>query len=50
MGRRGRGAYLREMSMRTGVDRIEALLQEAAGVAPKRAKLAEAMQADRAAE
>ncbi|WP_064445814.1 glycosyltransferase family 4 protein [Micromonospora sp. NBRC 110037] len=50
MGRRGRGAYLREMSMRTGVDRIEALLQEAAGVAPKRAKLAEAVQADRAAE
>ncbi|MFD6264952.1 glycosyltransferase family 4 protein [Micromonospora chalcea] len=43
MGRRGRGVYLREMSMRAGVDRIEALLHEAAGMAPSRGKLAEAM-------
>jgi glycosyltransferase involved in cell wall biosynthesis len=28
MGRRGRDAYLREMSLRTGVDRIEGLLHE----------------------
>ncbi|MCX4390767.1 glycosyltransferase family 4 protein [Micromonospora peucetia] len=32
MGRRGREAYLREMSMSAGVDRIERLLHEAAGV------------------
>ncbi|MEU6075029.1 glycosyltransferase family 4 protein [Micromonospora sp. NPDC047074] len=31
MGRRGREAYLREMSMPAGVDRIERLLHEAAG-------------------
>ncbi|MFI5846479.1 glycosyltransferase family 4 protein [Micromonospora chalcea] len=43
MGRRGRGVYLREMSMRAGVDRIEALLHEAAGMAPSRGNLAEAM-------
>lgn len=30
MGRRGREAYLREMSLPAGVDRIERLLQEAA--------------------
>ncbi|MFC0006421.1 glycosyltransferase family 4 protein [Micromonospora siamensis] len=29
MGRRGREAYLREMSLRAGVDRIERMLQEA---------------------
>ncbi|NYH41146.1 glycosyltransferase involved in cell wall biosynthesis [Micromonospora jinlongensis] len=31
MGRRGRAAYLREMSLPAGVDRIERLLHEAAG-------------------
>lgn len=31
MGRRGRSAYLREMSLPAGVDRIERLLHEAAG-------------------
>ena len=34
MGRRGREAYLREMSLRAGVDRIERLLYDAAGAAP----------------
>ncbi|MFJ6194509.1 glycosyltransferase family 4 protein [Micromonospora sp. NPDC092111] len=33
MGRRGRETYLREMSLRAGVDRIEALLGEVAGAA-----------------
>ncbi|MEU8315509.1 MULTISPECIES: glycosyltransferase family 4 protein [unclassified Micromonospora] len=40
MGRRGRDAYLRDMSMRAGVDRIEALLHEAAERTPNRTKLA----------
>ncbi|MGC4861427.1 glycosyltransferase family 4 protein [Micromonospora sp. DT41] len=35
MGRRGREAYLREMSLPAGVDRIEGLLHEAAGQAPQ---------------
>ncbi|MFC4017012.1 glycosyltransferase family 4 protein [Micromonospora sp. GCM10011542] len=34
MGRRGREAYLREMSQPAGVDRIERLLYEAAGRSP----------------
>ena len=34
MGRRGREAYLREMSMSAGVERIERLLYEAAAGAP----------------
>ncbi|MET7467844.1 glycosyltransferase family 4 protein [Micromonospora sp. NPDC005686] len=40
MGRRGRDAYLRDMAMRTGVDRIEALMHEATERAPKRTKAA----------
>jgi glycosyltransferase involved in cell wall biosynthesis len=35
MGRRGREAYLREMSLPAGVDRVERLLYEAAGRAPE---------------
>ncbi|MFD6564043.1 glycosyltransferase family 4 protein [Micromonospora profundi] len=35
MGRRGREAYLREMSLPAGVDRIEGLLHEAAGRTPQ---------------
>ncbi|WFE40542.1 glycosyltransferase family 4 protein [Micromonospora sp. WMMD998] len=31
MGRRGREAYLRQMSLRAGVERVEGLLREAAG-------------------
>jgi len=37
MGRRGREAYLREMSLPAGVDRIEGLLHEAAGRTPQAA-------------
>ncbi|MEE3921707.1 glycosyltransferase [Micromonospora sp. BRA006-A] len=40
MGRRGRDAYLRDMSMRAGVDRIEALLHEAAAWSSNRTNLA----------
>ncbi|MEU5908620.1 glycosyltransferase family 4 protein [Micromonospora sp. NPDC047527] len=38
MGRRGREAYLREMSLPAGVDRIERLLHEAAGRVPQPAE------------
>ncbi|GAA3756397.1 glycosyltransferase family 4 protein [Micromonospora maritima] len=40
MGRRGRDAYLREMSLRAGVDRIEALLHEVTSGAARRTNLA----------
>ena len=40
MGRRGRDAYLRDMSMRAGVDRIDALLREVAAQASNGTKLA----------
>ncbi|WP_343447058.1 glycosyltransferase family 4 protein [Micromonospora schwarzwaldensis] len=38
MGRRGRDAYLRQMSLRAGVDRIEALLRDVATGRMKNAK------------
>ena len=38
MGRRGRDAYLRQMSLRAGVDRIEALLRDVATVRVKNTK------------
>ena len=40
MGRRGRDAYLRDMSMRAGVDRIDVLLREVAAQASNGTKLA----------
>ena len=40
MGRRGRDAYLRDMSMRAGVDRIDVLLREVGAQASNGTKLA----------